>query len=260
MTTRQVLLPASLLPSQLRTPTSACHETRPAERFALGDPGWPTAEPTLLIADFDNSGSVTSPVGTDPLSNRFAEVAYAFAVVAKRGSRHELGAVLHFDTTSSGDVGPVPITRRGLRKLRSGLRTPRGGRGSSELSPSLRRAVALATAHPDHQATLVVLSDFLLLDPQPPSQVLADLAAFPGVVHAVVLGATMPRSVFDERIVVTPIHSNDPPGAVARALFASLTTYRRRSRLTGRGVPHRRLSWIPQRTDRRNRFRPGRIR
>lgn len=231
MTTRQVLLPAILLPSQLRTPTSAHHETRSTERFALGDPGWPAAEPTLLIADFDNSGSVTSPVGTDPLSNRFGEVRYAFSVVARRGSRHELGAVLHFDSPTRSDVGPVPLTRRGLLTLRSGLRTPPDGAGSSELAPSLARATELAASYPDHKATLVVLSDFLLLDPQP-DQVLSALAAFPGQVHAVILGGGVPPGLLDERIAVTPVQQNDPPGAVTKALFTSLTAYRRRARLT----------------------------
>jgi len=32
--------------------------------------------------------------------------------------------------------------------------------------------------------------------------------------------------VLDERITVTHIEHNDPPGAVARAVFASLTTHR----------------------------------
>ncbi|WP_406158243.1 hypothetical protein [Streptomyces canus] len=181
--------------------------------------------PTLLIADFDNSGSVTSPIGTDPLSNRFAEVAHAFSVVARRGARHELGAVLHFDTPSSGEVRPTPITRRGLVRLRSGLHVPPDGAGRSELGPSLSRAIEIADAHPDHAATLVVLSDFWLLDPEP-SSVLAELAAFPGDVHAVVLGNRLGSRAIDERITVTHIERDDPPGAVARALFSSLVARR----------------------------------
>ncbi|MEC3979640.1 hypothetical protein [Amycolatopsis sp. H20-H5] len=193
--------------------------------------------PTLLIAVFDNSGSVTSPAGSDPLSNRFAEVAEAFRVVARKGSRHEQGVVLHFDTPTSGDVGPVPITRRGLLALRAGLRVPPDGAGSSELAPSLRRAVEIAEAYPDHVVTLVVLSDFQLFDPEL-DQVLGELGSFPGDVHAVILGTLMPAGVLDQRITVTHIGHDDPPGAVARALFASLTTHR----------PGSRPSSIPQRT------------
>lgn len=225
--------------------------------YTLGDPGWPTAVPTLLIAISDDSGSVTSPGGTDPLSNRFAEARHAFSVVARRGSRHELGAVLHFDTPSSGDVGPVPLTRRWLARLRAGLRIPPDGAGSSELGPSLRRAVEIAEAHPDHAATLVVLSDFQLFDPDS-AQVLSD---FPGDVHAVVLGAPLAAGVLDERITVTHIGRNDPPGAVARAVFASLTTHRSRNppsgtRASGGGAARRLTSWIPQRISRRHHTAP----
>lgn len=193
--------------------------------YLLGDAGRPAVGPTLLIADFDNSGSVTSPVGTDPLSNRFAEVAHAFSVVARRSARHELGAVLHFDVPSSGEVRPTQINRRGLARLRSGLHVPPDGAGMSELTPSLRRAVEIAEAHPEHAATLVVLSDFWLLDPDPPA-VLAELATFPGDVHAVVLGNRLGARELDERITVTYIDRGDSPGAVARALFTSLVAHR----------------------------------
>ncbi|UJV42764.1 hypothetical protein CVT30_25600 [Streptomyces sp. AMCC400023] len=191
----------------------------------LGSAGRPATVPTLLIANFDNSGSVTSPAGTDPLSNRFAEVAHAFSVVARRGARHELGAVLHFDSPSRGDVRPTPITRRGITRLHSGLHVPPDGAGTSELGPSLRRAIEIADAHPDHAATLVLLSDFWLLDPEP-SSVLSELAGFPGDVHAVVLGSRLGSRALDEHITVTHIDRDDPPGAVARALFSSLVARR----------------------------------
>lgn len=181
--------------------------------------------PTLLIADFDNSGSVTSPAGTDPLSNRFAEVAHAFSVVARRGARHELGAVLHFDAPSSGEVRPTQITRRRFVRLRAGLHVPPDGAGTSELGPSLRRATEIADAFPDHAATLVVLSDFWLLDPDP-SSTLRELAEFPGDVHAVVLGNRLGSRALDDHIAVTHIERDDPPGAVARALFSSLVARR----------------------------------
>jgi hypothetical protein len=251
MKPRAGLVPGSMQSSQLLGTTGS----RPGEPmrapnrgYVLGDPGRPAKVPTLLITDFDNSGSVVSPLGTDPLSNRFAEVAHAFAVVARKGSNHELGVVLHFDTPTGSDVGPVPITRRGLRVLRKGLRVPPDGRGSSELAPSLHRATKIAEMYPDHQATLVVLSDFLLTDREP-GPVLSRLAAFPGQVHAVVLGVRVPAGVLDERITVTHIGRDDPPGAVARALFHSLTTYRPGSRPASDTATRRRV-WIPQHSSR----------
>jgi hypothetical protein len=254
MTGHPVLLPGALLPSRLLgvTSTTSSAPVRSSDvGFRLGDPGRPAAVPTLVIAVFDNSGSVTGPAGNDPLSNRFAEVAHAFKVVAGKGSRHELGAVLHFDTPSCGEVGPVQITRRGLLTLRKGLRVPPDGAGSSELTPSLRRAVEIVEANPDHETTLVVLSDFQLLDPEP-EQVLAELGTFPGRVHAVVLGARPPAGVSNhERITVTRVQYDDPPGAVAQAVFTSLVTHRPGNRPSGTDEEDDRRSrmpwWIPQR-------------
>jgi hypothetical protein len=155
-------------------PTRSARRQHEKERVAAdserrAEPGKKSAveAPALRTPAFDSSGSVITRTGTDPLSNRFAEVAEAFSVVARRSSRHELGAVLYFDTPSISDVGPVPITRRGLLTLRAGRREPPDGAGSSELAPSLHRAVEIAEAHLDHKVTLVVLSDFLLVLPVP---------------------------------------------------------------------------------------------
>ncbi|MFV2194752.1 hypothetical protein [Nocardiopsis sp. LOL_012] len=220
------LLPSALRPGRLLGPAPAGGGDRASvQGFRLGSPGAPASFPTLLICLFDNSGSVISPTGTDPLSNRFAEVEHAFRAVARRAAPHELGAVLHFDSPCRGDVAPVAISRRGLVSLRSGLAVPSDGAGSSCLLPSLRQAVRLTEAHPEHASTLVVLSDFLLMDSDP-AAALAELAAFPGEVHAVVLGSWMGADAFNERITVTPIERDDPPGAVARALFASLVARR----------------------------------
>jgi hypothetical protein len=227
-----LLQPGWLLPGRLLgdMPNSAASEPIPTGTdIVLGDPGEPADVPTLLIAVSDDSGSVTTPGGSDPLSNRYNEMAAAFTAVARRGSRRELGAVLHFDTPCSGDVAPVPLRRWNLPKLKQGLQVPRGGAGSSELLPSLRRAVTLAQERSQHEATLVVLSDFFLLDLDV-DQALKELAAFPGDVHVVVLGNHLASGGFDDCITVTHIGQTDPPGAVGRALFASLVQHRTGSR------------------------------
>nr|BFF20305.1 hypothetical protein GCM10025730_38260 [Promicromonospora thailandica] len=194
MSTRPTLLSSGLLPSRLLGTPMPSRSAGPAgPSYRLGDPGRPAAVPTLLIALFDNSGSVMGPRGTDALSNRYAEVEHAFSVVAHRGSPRELGAIIHFDTPSSGEVAPTPLTRQGLVGLRVGLHPPADGAGTSDLGPSLTRARALTERHPEHEATLVVLSDFFLTDSDP-GAVLSDLAAFPGTVHAVVLGGRPPRA------------------------------------------------------------------
>ncbi|WP_433268947.1 hypothetical protein ACQPZF_05590 [Actinosynnema sp. CS-041913] len=193
--------------------------------FALGDPGEPSPVPTLVIALADNSGSVTTTGGADPLANRYAEMREAFGVVARRASRRERGAVLHFDTPTDADVPPTPLTRLGVQRLGRGLRVPHQVYGSSELLPGLRQAAELARSYANHETTLVVLSDFALLDADPTAALL-ELAAFPGDVHAVVLGGLASPGLFDERITVTSVTHEAQPGAVARALFRSLVRHR----------------------------------
>lgn len=223
-------LPIRLQPVRLLGSVPAGGGDRAATGYRLGSPGTPSPVSTLLICLFDNSGSVISPSGTDPLSNRFAEVEHAFTAVAKRAAPHELGAVLHFDSPCRGDVAPVTLNRHGMAKLRSGLTVPGDGAGSSALLPSLRQAVRFTEQYPQHAATLAVFSDFMLLDANP-TAALRELATFPGEVHAVVLGGHLQGDAFDPRIAVTQVQRDDPPGAVARALFASLITHRRGGRL-----------------------------
>jgi hypothetical protein len=132
-----------------------------------------------------------------------------------------------------------------LLALRAGLCLPSDGPGTSELGSSLARAHEIATTHPAHAVTLVVFSDFLLFDPEP-GPVLAALAAFPGDVHAVVLGTRLPAGLLPPPIRCTPITAGDPPGALAHALFSSLTTHR--GGATSTGAANGVLS-IPQRPE-----------
>ncbi len=214
--------------------SSGNHEpNRPTLTYQLGNPGRPASEPTITIVIPDDSGSVIGPAGADPVSNRYDEAWRAFRAIGRRGGKHELGAILHFDTPTSGDVPPTPLTRAGLQRLRGGLHVPRDAAGCSCLEPSLSAATALANAYPDHRATLVVLSDFELFDLNL-NEVLGGLTAFPGDVHAVVLGDPELTGVLDERITITRANYDDPPGTVARAVFGSLTTHRPGSSSTGR--------------------------
>jgi hypothetical protein len=227
------LLPGGGIPSHLLgTPggTSQSLGHPSAMGYELGDPGQPATISTLLIGIFDDSVSVIGMGGNDPLCNRYAEARRAFAVVAARGSRRELGAVLHFDTPK-GDVEPVPLTRSGMRRINQSLAVPQGAAGSSELAPSLRRAVTIAGAHPHHAATLVVFSDLLLFDPDP-STVFSDLENFAGDVHLVVLGSCVTPVELDERVSITHVDRSSPPGSVARALFGSLVKHRPGSHVT----------------------------
>lgn len=230
MNQRPTVLRSTLVPAQLLGEVGSDDRVgSPDPVYQLGDPGQSAPYPTLLVAVSDDSGSVTGSGGNDPVAARYKEMERAFVSVSRAGVAREFGAVIHFDVGSDADVAPVRLTGRGLRRLRRGLRTPRGGAGSSELGPSLRRAVGLADSYQGYKTTLVVLSDFELLDPDP-TAILSDLAVFPGEVHAVVLGGQPHIALLDERIAVTTVRPGDPPGAVARALFSSLVAHRPGSR------------------------------
>jgi hypothetical protein len=219
------LRPVHLLATVLRWSSGSIRANRPTLSYQLGNPGRPSPDPTITIFISDDSGSVIGPAGADPVSNRYEEAWRAFRAIGRRGGKHELGAVLHFDTPTSGDVPPTPLTRAGLQRLRSGLHVPRDAAGTSCLGPSLKAAVDMANHYATHVATLIVLSDFELFDDNV-GQVLDDLADFPGDVHAVVLGGSRMDGVLHDRIHVTPANYDDPPGTVARAVFGGLTARR----------------------------------
>lgn len=192
----------------------------------LGSPGRCPKRPTLTVFDFDNSGSVCGIGGNDPIGRRFDEATLAVEAVGRRcRCRQELVAVTNFDTPNSGDVPPTPI-RGGMAAIKQGLRIPGDGGGSSNLGPSLESVERLVALYPNHLPIVVVLSDFELFDPDVPG-VLDRLAAFPGLVHAVVLRSDPPeRLVEDPRVDVTHISHGDPPGSLARAVFGALTRTR----------------------------------
>jgi hypothetical protein len=179
----------------------------------------------LLIMLFDNSGSVTG--GNDPIGNRYLEAAIALDKVGRRcRCENELAAVLSFDTPTSGDVPPTPINGKNRAGVAKGLAAPPDGGGCSLLTASLHAAQRIAHAHPDHLRSLLVFSDFELLDPDPRG-LLEEFAAFPGDVHAIVLRSTPPQQLVDHpRVTVTQIGYDSQPGAVAQAVFEALTVHR----------------------------------
>lgn len=197
---------------------------RPASPGSLGAVGRCPLQPTLCIFLCDNSGSVTAPGGADPISNRFSEIELALRAVAK-GCRckRELAAVVHFDTPT-GDTDPQSLTKYGLSQLLPALRVPDGGFGTSDLMPSLQRATDIATAHPDHQAVLVILSDFLLTDVDPDT-VTGALVDFPGTVFGCALGNGHLTSVVGVDELIHVDHASEP-GSVARAVLQGLTLHR----------------------------------
>jgi len=219
------LRPAGLLPVPLSVATRSKDGW-----YELGWPGLEPRTPSLDIFDFDDSGSVTSPNGNDPVGGRFGEATRALKVV--RGwtytSKPKL-AVLHFDHLV-GATGAMPlISVSAPARLKAALRVPWGAAGTSDLSPSLAAAEKLAAAHPGHDVRLTVFSDFELTDDDTAS-VYERLRNFPGLVHAVVLNGEPPADLEAENITVTKVTSGDPVGSVATAVHRSLTATRRGAR------------------------------
>jgi hypothetical protein len=224
------LAPEALLASRLASISADEERGALARKISihLGDPGRCPHNSTLLTLLFDNSGSVSGVAGNDPIAQRYVEAELAIQAVARRcRCRRELVAIVHFDVPTSGDVPPTPLNRGGWRTLRRGLSIPPDGAGVSLLRPSLEAAYEITERYPQHDHILVALTDFELFDEQLDG-VLDDFCSFPGTVHAVALRATPPaRLVDDDRVQVTHVDYTDQPGAVARAVFNALTTYRR---------------------------------
>jgi hypothetical protein len=183
--------------------------------------------PVLLIATADNSGSVVSVGGNDPCGNRFQEMRLAVETVSRRCKcGNELVALINFDSPNSADVPPVPL-RNGMAAIERGLTVPRDGGGCSLLGPSLNLARRIATGYPNHHAVFVALSDFQLFDGDV-AGVLHAFAAFPGQSHALILRSATPQTLADDpRVLVSQITPADPPGTLAKAVFAALTATRR---------------------------------
>jgi hypothetical protein len=229
-----VLLSSHPLDSRRRTSRSVFTDVgrsratarRYADAITVGKPGRCPEQPVLTICLFDNSGSVTG--GNDPVGQRFLE---AYLAISKVGARcrcgKDLAAALHFDTPTSGDLEPTPITKAHHADIQRSLAIPPDGAGASLLGASLTAAQQLAKRYrQSHRIVLAVLSDFLLFD-----NYLAELVAFPGDVQAVALQAPAPQQLVEApSVTVTPVDHSSRPGAVARAIFTALTRTRPHAR------------------------------
>ncbi len=182
-------------------------------------------EPTLTVFIFDESGSVTSLNDpTKPISNRHREAQLAVNHISGCRCGEELVAIRYFDP-GFHDTGPIPVDRRGRRRLAEAIKNPPSSTGS-QLGPSLDELENLLDTHADHNLAVVVLSDFQLFDADP-AAVLERLAELDADVHAVVLHAPIPATLeAADQVTVTRVSWDSDPGAVARALVPALTTSR----------------------------------
>lgn len=229
MTDYTILPPHLVGPALLGSGSPGGHRAAGDHRIDvyLGNPGACPHDKVIYFNLFDNSGSITG--GNDPIGQRFEEVQHTLKHLSRFcNCGREFSSIIHFDTPTSGDVAPTKLNRKGLDALAEGLSVPLDGAGISELGPSLRRVTDVVAQNPGYTPVVTVFSDFELFDPP---QVLDDLISFPGIVHAVVLRSAPPKVLLDDdRVLVTSILPNDSTGAVAKALFASMTAVRKSPR------------------------------
>ncbi|MBT1003951.1 hypothetical protein KIH31_15275 [Paenarthrobacter sp. DKR-5] len=219
------VLPARLARGRLLG-TGGLGNNAPAPKLnlVLGHPGTCPAEPTLTICIFDDSGSMLG--GADSTGERYTEAGIVFDRISRscRCDR-EKAAILHMNRPTSADRAPLALNRRARSDFAGALTVPTDGDGASTMGATLEKALQIARAHPSHRTALLCFSDFELTDT--PARLAADLAAFPGDVHAVVMRSEPPQELLNqEAITITRIAAGAAPGAVARALFHTLTIHR----------------------------------
>lgn len=214
---RATLLPSSVLEQRSMGAPQVPHPgADDAYQVVLGDAGTCADIPTQLLLLTDDSASLTASGGNDPLARRYEEARRSISHVARScRCRQERVAVIPFDQPSERTLRPQPLTKLGVRRIHSALRSTGREPGSSSLAPALDLAERQAEQLPDGFTDLVVLSDFLLTDRQP-DHVLSRLVEYPGRVHAVVLGARPPGQLHDASTVkVTVLTPPNPRPALS---------------------------------------------
>lgn len=203
-------------------------DTNPEEievTFDLGSPGTCSGRHKHFIFIGDDSMSVWGDGGNDPLSLRWPEARHALRTLSNVCQcKKETASVLHFDPDPA-DVLAAPVNRDSQDRLLAAMRP---GFGGSELGPSLEIAYSLTRKRPWQPATdstLIVMSDFELLDPDPEA-VMRRMGEYPGRVVALVLGGSAPWNYQALGIEAVHLTSKDTPGKLSRAVFTHLITDR----------------------------------
>ncbi len=215
------ILPSELLPAMLARPIPTV-----SRRIALGNAGRDPASPFFVKLCFDDSGSLMT--GNDPVGARYAEATAAIRhIAASATTAMQQLTIFRFDHPDVPPVGPLPLhTKPSLATVLAAVKPPPGITGSSALTPAMMAMNRAAEKEPDADHVAVIFSDFELLDLNL-CQPYAEIAAFPGLVHAVVMNATPPAALLAlPNVLISQVSSLDPPGRLAAALAHSLGRFR----------------------------------
>lgn len=216
------LLPSQLQPAGLAHPPALIDQLQ----IQLGAAGSDPQDPNIVSLCFDDSGSLA--LGNDPVGARYQEARRALEhIVASTRTDKQQVAIFRFDHLTVPPIGPLALNNKAPRKaLLRAIEPPKVFPGSSVLTPAMQAMNQLAKDYEGANNVAVIFSDFELLD-QLPSQPFNEIAAFPGIVHAVVMNRFPPDELVAlPNVLITRVSAADPPGMLAAALAHSLTLHR----------------------------------
>jgi uncharacterized protein with von Willebrand factor type A (vWA) domain len=182
----------------------------------------------VTIAVFDVSSSVIDSSGADPGGRSFEEAKLLARALAEQPctSDDRMGAVIFASTFV--EVPPIPLSS--LSVIESAITRPPDSEigGGTNLSGALELTAAIADRYPNHQVTVVVLSDMQVDDTAEVRTSLARLSNHS--LHLVALGEYDPRldAAFE---TVSPPINRVRPGDVANALANAIAHPRKETHL-----------------------------
>ena len=207
---------------------------RPAEDGASLDPlpmcvqsaheGGQEVRSQVTIVVFDVSTSVIAGAGADPNGRSFSEARLLARALAESPCTADdrMGAVIF--ASSSVEIPPIPLSS--LSVIESAIKRPPQSEigGGTNLSGALSLVGQVADRYPDHDVTVVVLSDMQVENTAQVSRALSNLRNHN--LHLVALGAYDTRfdGAFD---TVATLINEVAPGDIAGALAAAITHTRK---------------------------------
>lgn len=213
-----ILLPLALIPLLAMRPAEHPERTLGPLPQCAGD-----ARSQMTLVVFDVSGSVIDGDGADPRGRSFDESRLLARALADQPCTPDdrMGAVIFAST--SVEVPPIPLTS--LSVIEAAIKRPPTSEigGGTNLSGALALVNDMTGRYPDHDITVILLSDMQVDNPAAITAQLQRLAGHS--LHLVGLGLYDPRfdSLFD---TVTPLTDEVGRGDVGEALAEAVAQSR----------------------------------
>jgi hypothetical protein len=204
------------------SPANPTAQAQPASR-ALANPGpCVSGQPQLVIAVLDVSDSVIAENGADPDGRSFDESQKLARHLAAHSctAADRFGAVIFADGVV--EFEPTPLTS--LSIIEAALRRPPASEigSGTRLDSAMQAAWAMGNRFPNHDATVVVLTDAQVDNPDDTGAALAQMDE--SRLHLVALGQH--DALFDSMFRTVNDLGQAAPGEVAQALNEAITDSR----------------------------------